>query len=68
MVVDIGGGSTEFAVGGTTPDLLFTLETVNCIGACALAPAVRVRDEVTHARMTPQSARKLVRTLRKKEA
>ena len=38
------------------------------IGACALAPAVRVGEEVTHARMTPQAARKLVTTLRKKEA
>jgi hypothetical protein len=29
---------------------------------------VRIGDEVTHARVTPQAARKLVRTLRKKEA
>jgi NADH-quinone oxidoreductase subunit E len=26
--------------GATTPDKLFTLETVNCLGACALAPIV----------------------------
>ena len=52
----------------TTPDMRYTLEVVNCIGACALAPAVRVGEEVTHARMTPQAARKLVTTLRKKEA
>ena len=25
--------------GGTTPDRLFTLQAVNCVGACALAPA-----------------------------
>ncbi len=30
----------------TTPDLLFTVETVACIGACALAPALMVDDEV----------------------
>ncbi|MEN3185671.1 MAG: NADH-quinone oxidoreductase subunit NuoE [Atribacterota bacterium] len=30
----------------TTPDLLFTVETVACIGACALAPAMMVNDDV----------------------
>ena len=30
------------AAGGTTGDLRFSLETVNCVGACALAPAVVV--------------------------
>ena len=29
-------------------------QTVNCIGACALAPAVRIGDEETHGRVTPQ--------------
>jgi NADH-quinone oxidoreductase subunit E len=31
--------------GQTTPDLDFTLETVNCVGACALAPLVLVDSE-----------------------
>ena len=31
--------------GETTPDMRFTLETVNCVGACALAPLVIVDDE-----------------------
>ncbi|MGQ9473562.1 MAG: NADH-quinone oxidoreductase subunit NuoE [Candidatus Caldatribacteriaceae bacterium] len=30
----------------TTSDLLFTVETVACIGACALAPAMMVDEEV----------------------
>jgi NADH-quinone oxidoreductase subunit E len=30
----------------TTPDMRYTLEVVNCIGACALAPAVVVNDKV----------------------
>lgn len=38
--------------GETTPDLEFTLETVACIGACALAPAMVV-NETTYAKMTP---------------
>ncbi|UCG71067.1 MAG: NAD(P)H-dependent oxidoreductase subunit E, partial [Thermoplasmata archaeon] len=38
----------------TTPDLKFTLETVNCLGACALGPVVVIDGEyypTTPARM-----------------
>jgi NADH:ubiquinone oxidoreductase subunit E len=35
----------EVASGGTTNDKSFTLETVNCVGACALAPLVVVDNE-----------------------
>ena len=31
--------------GDTTPDKQFTFDTVNCLGACALAPLVVVDDE-----------------------
>ncbi len=31
--------------GGTTEDLIFTLETVNCVGACALGPIVIIDGE-----------------------
>lgn len=37
--------------GETTPDLEYTLETVACIGACALAPTMVVGGE-THGQMT----------------
>jgi NADH:ubiquinone oxidoreductase subunit E len=37
----------------TTPDKLFTLQTVACVGACSLAPVVVV-NERTHAKMTPE--------------
>ena len=32
------------APGETTPDLAFTLTTVNCVGACAMAPVVLVGE------------------------
>jgi NADH:ubiquinone oxidoreductase subunit E len=32
--------------GGTTPDGMFSLETVRCLGACALAPVMTVEGEV----------------------
>ena len=31
--------------GHTTDDLRFTLETVNCLGSCALAPVVMIDDD-----------------------
>lgn len=32
--------------GETTDDGLFTIQTVNCVGACAMAPVVMVNDRV----------------------
>jgi NADH:ubiquinone oxidoreductase subunit E len=32
--------------GETTQDLLFTLEQTRCIGTCALAPVIKIDDEV----------------------
>ncbi len=54
-------------VGKTTDDRLFTLQAVSCVGACALAPVVRVGDDETHGRMTPDKARQLVVDLRRRE-
>jgi len=45
-------------VGGTTPDREYSLETVACIGCCALAPCLKVNEDV-HGRLTPEKARKL---------
>ncbi len=33
-------------VGGTTADRRYTLEVARCIGACGLAPAVMIDDDV----------------------
>ena len=38
----------------TTKDLRFTLETVNCVGACALGPMVIIGEEY-HGEMTPDA-------------
>jgi NADH-quinone oxidoreductase subunit E len=52
--------------GGTTEDGLFTLETVACLGTCALAPVVVV-DSRYHGKMTPRSIRRLVQTMAREE-
>ena len=59
-------GHLEVAPGETTPDGLFTVECVNCLGACALAPVV-VLDGSYHPHMTPRKFRRLVQTIRKSE-
>ena len=47
----------------TTDDMLFTVETVSCLGACGLAPTLTVNDEV-HPKMTPEKAIELLNELR----
>lgn len=47
----------------TSDDLLFTVETVSCLGACGLAPVVVVDEEV-HGGMTPEKGAALVDVLR----
>jgi NADH-quinone oxidoreductase subunit E len=53
--------------GGTTADRLFTLQAVNCVGACALAP-VMVVDGKYYDGVTPDSALKVLRGLADGEA
>jgi NADH:ubiquinone oxidoreductase subunit E len=46
--------------GETTPDLEYTLETVACIGVCALAPNIVVADHV-HGHVNPKKVEQLFR-------
>jgi len=46
--------------GETTPDLEYTLETVACIGVCALAPNVVISDRV-FGQMNPKKVEQLFR-------
>jgi len=43
----------------TTDDMLFTVETVNCLGACGLAPAMVVNEEV-YGQLTPEKAAEII--------
>jgi len=67
LVTEAFANELGIAVGQTSEDGLFTLQTVNCVGSCALAPVVRVGDDETVGRVSPNDARKLVRKLRKRE-
>jgi len=50
---------------GTTPDGMFTLEEVECIGACSWAPAVQVNYDF-HENLTPEKMDKVLENYKKK--
>ena len=50
----------------TTDDLMFTVETVSCLGACGLAPALMVNDKV-YSKMTPDKAAEMLESIRAEE-
>jgi NADH-quinone oxidoreductase subunit E len=49
----------------TTPDRMFSLEEVECIGACSWAPAVQVNYDF-HENLTPETMDKVLDSYRKK--
>lgn len=49
----------------TTPDGLFTLESVACLGCCSLAPVMMI-DEKTYGRLTPQRAQTVLKGYQRK--
>ena len=51
--------------GESTPDLEYSLETVACLGCCALAPVVTINDEV-HGKMNLQDVAKIVPKMEEK--
>ena len=52
--------------GETTKDGLFTVETVNCLGACAIAP-VMVVDGQYHPKVMPDMIEAILKTYRRKK-
>jgi NADH-quinone oxidoreductase subunit E len=53
----------EIGNGETTPDRLFTLETVSCLGCCSLAPAVMV-GSATYGKLDPREVKKILKKYR----
>ena len=52
--------------GQTTDDMLFSLETVACLGACALAPLMII-DEKYHGKLTPRSVEEVLQNIMDEE-
>jgi len=66
LVLDRIETKLGIAAGETTQDRLFSLETVNCVGACALGPIVVADDEYS-GQMTLEKADRLIKNLMKTE-
>jgi NADH-quinone oxidoreductase subunit E len=50
----------------TTDDLIFTVETVSCLGACGLAPVMMV-NETVYSAMTPEKVREVIKSIKEAE-
>lgn len=54
----------------TTPDQLFTLNNVACLGCCSLAPVMMIKtgdEEETYGNLTPERVIEILDDLRRKE-
>ncbi len=54
----------EIPVGGTTKNMELTLETVNCVGACALGPLL-ILDGEYHGNMSPAKLDRTLKTIKR---
>ncbi len=50
--------------GETTPDRAVTLETVGCVGCCALAPVLTVNDHDLYGELTPKMVDDIIQSVR----
>lgn len=65
-IVDNLERDLKIKAGQTTKDKKFTLETVNCLGCCAIGPVVVV-DDVYHGHVTTSSVREIIKEYSEKE-
>jgi len=54
----------DIHVGETTPDKLFTLAEVECLGACANAPMLQINNHEFYENLTPENTKKLLDDLK----
>ncbi len=64
LLLDQASAQLAIKAGEVTPDGLFSINQVNCLGACALGPIVAENGSYHH-HMTPGKLRKLIETLRR---
>ena len=57
-------GKLGIKEGETTEDRSVTLETVGCVGCCALAPVLTVNDQDLYGELTPKMVNDIIATVR----
>lgn len=60
-ILDSVEQATGIKPGETDPDLKFSLETVNCLGCCALGPVAEIDGRV-HGKMTPAKTAEVLKS------
>jgi NADH-quinone oxidoreductase subunit E len=60
-------GALGLEEGETSQDMLFSFETVACLGACALAPVTVVNSNY-YGKMTPRRAEQIIQQLKEQRA
>ena len=63
-IVDVLMRELDIIPGKTTKDNKFTLETVNCLGCCAIGPIVEINGDY-HREMTPKKTINLIRAMKR---
>jgi NADH-quinone oxidoreductase subunit E len=66
LLLDQATGQLGVKPGEVTADGLFSVEHVNCVGACAMGPIIK-ENEIYHDQMTPSKLRKLIETLSRQQ-
>jgi NADH-quinone oxidoreductase subunit E len=66
MIIDEFERKLGIEAGETTEDNLFTLETVNCVGACALGP-IAIADGDYHGQMKTREVDEIIKKLKKEK-
>lgn len=66
MVTEAIAENLNIKDGETTPDGLFTLESVACLGCCSLAPVMMIGDD-TYGKLTEKESVRIIRELKLKE-
>lgn len=66
MVADTLPQVTGAKEGETSPDGIFTVERVACLGCCSLAPCIMINTE-TYGRLTPEAVSKVINDTRQQE-
>ena len=56
----------DIKAGETAEDKMFTLETVNCVGACALGPII-IADDEYHGQMRTREVDKVIEKIKKEK-
>ena len=66
LLLDQAASQLGIPLGEVTEDGLFSIENVNCLGACALGPIASENGTLGH-HMTPAKLRKFIDEIRRKE-